>query len=121
MWRTRVGYAGGTKPGMRCVRHGDWKLIQYDVLDGSVRKTQLFDLKTNPHELLEQHAVDVVRALTHNEPQRGQVDLADDPRFAQQRAHLEALLLAVLEDRLAGRQRGDIAVDALDEPLSPCR
>ena len=90
-------YAGGTKPGMRCVRHGDWKLIQYDVLDGSVRKTQLFDLKTNPHELLEQHAVDVVRALTHNEPQRGQVDLADDPRFAQQRAHLEALLLAEME------------------------
>ncbi|MCK5943268.1 MAG: sulfatase-like hydrolase/transferase, partial [Planctomycetes bacterium] len=87
-------YAGGTKPGMRCVRKGDWKLIQYDVLDGAVRKTQLFDLASNPLELLEQHAVDVVEALTGNDPARDQVDLADDPRFAARRAELEALLLA---------------------------
>ena len=36
--------------GMRSVRHGDWKLIKYDAMDGSVRKTQLFNLKENPHE-----------------------------------------------------------------------
>jgi arylsulfatase A-like enzyme len=30
-------YNGGTKPGMRCVKQGDWKLIKYDVLDGKVR------------------------------------------------------------------------------------
>ncbi|MEC8252904.1 MAG: sulfatase-like hydrolase/transferase [Planctomycetota bacterium] len=90
-------YAGGTKPGMRCVRKGDWKLIQYDVLSGRVRKTQLFHLGDNPDELLEQHAVDVVQALTGNKPDRAQVDLADDPRFAAQRAELEALLLAEME------------------------
>ena len=90
-------YAGGTKPGMRCVRKGDWKLIQYDVLDGSVRKTQLFHLGDNPDELLEQHAVDVVQALTGNKPQRDQVNLADDPRYTAQRQELEALLLAEME------------------------
>ena len=90
-------YAGGTKPGMRCVRRGEWKLIQYDVLDGAVRKTQLFHLGDNPDELLEQHAVDVVQALTGNKPQRDQVNLADDPRYAAQRRELEALLLAEME------------------------
>ena len=90
-------YAGGTKPGMRCVRKGDWKLIQYDVLDGSVRKTQLFNLVSNPNELLEQHAVDVVAALTGNEPRRDQVDLAHEPRYAEKRAEMEALLLAEME------------------------
>ena len=87
-------YAGGTKPGMRCVRRGDWKLIQYDVLGGRVRKTQLFCLADNPHELLEQHAVDVVQSLTGNAPSALQLNLAEDPRFAEQRAALEALLLA---------------------------
>ncbi|MDP7108194.1 MAG: sulfatase-like hydrolase/transferase, partial [Roseibacillus sp.] len=38
-------YCGGTKPGMRSVRKGDWKLIKYDVMDGKVRQTQLFNLK----------------------------------------------------------------------------
>jgi len=90
-------YAGGTKPGMRCVRKGDWKLIQYDVLDGSVRKTQLFHLVSNPNELLEQHGVDVVAALTGNQPRRDQVNLARDPRYAEKRAELEALLLAEME------------------------
>lgn len=90
-------YAGGTKPGMRCVRKGDWKLIQYDVLNGRVRKTQLFHLRDNPNELLEQHAVDVVQGLTKHHPSRAQVNLAGDPRYAQQRAELEALLLAEME------------------------
>ncbi len=48
-------YAGGTKPGMRSVKKGDWKLVKFDVLDGSVRETQLFNLKDNPHEFLPEH------------------------------------------------------------------
>ena len=48
-------YCGGTKPGMRCVKRGDWKLIKYDVMDGSVRRTQLFNLAENPHEFLAEH------------------------------------------------------------------
>jgi len=87
-------YCGGTKPGMRCLKNGDWKLIKYDVLDGKVRQTQMFNLKENPHELLkEHHAADVIR-LTGNEPKPDQVNLADDPQYAQKRAELEALLLA---------------------------
>lgn len=43
-------YCGGTKPGMRAVRKGDWKLIKYDMMDGQVRETQLFNLAENPEE-----------------------------------------------------------------------
>ena len=44
-------YNGGTKPGMRCVKQGDWKLIKYDVMNGAVRETQLFNLKDNPRRI----------------------------------------------------------------------
>jgi len=45
-------YCGGTKPGMRSVKQGDWKLIKYDVMEGAVRETQLFNLAENPHEFI---------------------------------------------------------------------
>jgi arylsulfatase A-like enzyme len=80
-------YCGGTKPGIRCVRKGDWKLIQYDVLDGAVRQTQLFNLAENPHEFLAEHRRD--KPLETN--------LADDPRFADKRRELEKLLLAEMQ------------------------
>ncbi|MEZ6089334.1 MAG: sulfatase-like hydrolase/transferase [Pirellulaceae bacterium] len=87
-------YCGGTKPGMRCVKQGDWKLIKYDVLDGKVRETQLFNLAENPEELLAEHHTDEVKAFTGCRPQPHQQNLADDPRFAQKRSELEALLLS---------------------------
>lgn len=87
-------YSGGTKPGMRSVRKGDWKLIKYDVLDGKVRQTQLFNLKDNPHELLEYHQNAGVIKLTGNTPQANQVNLADDPKYASKLAEMEALLLS---------------------------
>lgn len=87
-------YCGGTKPGMRCLRQGDWKLVKFDVLDGSVRKTQLFNLANNPHEFLAEHADPAVRQLTGTAPDPQQVNLADDPRFADQLARMETLLLA---------------------------
>jgi len=90
-------YCGGTKPGMRAVRRGDWKLIKYDSLDGRVRETQLFNLAENPSEFLPQHYVAPVFSLTGAEPTREQTDLADDPRYAEQRAELEALLLSEME------------------------
>ncbi len=90
-------YCGGTLPGMRCVKKGDWKLIKYDVLDGEVRETQLFNLAENPHEFLEQHHADDVTTLTGTRPTSSQVNLADDPRYAAQREELEALLLAEQE------------------------
>lgn len=86
-------YAGGTKPGMRSIRVGDWKLIKVDVMDGTIRQTQLFNLAENPEELVIEHHDPAVIALTGNTPEKHQVDLADDPRYAAKRAELEALLL----------------------------
>ncbi|MGI9239627.1 MAG: sulfatase-like hydrolase/transferase [Verrucomicrobiales bacterium] len=71
-------YCGGTKPGMRCLRSGDWKLIKYDVLDGTVRETQLFNISENPHEFLDQ-------------------DLAEHPDHSATRKRLEKLLQDEME------------------------
>ncbi len=90
-------YCGGTKPGMRCVRKGDWKLIKYDVIDGEVRETQLFNLAENPLELLREHHDQAVVALTGHRPAPHQVNLAGDPRHAEKLAEMEALLLSEME------------------------
>ncbi|MDQ8192092.1 sulfatase-like hydrolase/transferase [Roseibacillus persicicus] len=87
-------YCGGTKPGMRSVRKGDWKLIKYDVLDGKVRETQLFNLKENPDELLAEHQAEEVVAATGNKPEALQVDLAEKPEYSEKLAEMEALLLS---------------------------
>ncbi|MCG1037428.1 sulfatase-like hydrolase/transferase [Polaribacter sargassicola] len=76
-------YAGGTKPGMRSVKKGDWKLIKYDVMDGAVRETQLFNLAENPNEYLPEH---------HKKGEM-ETDLAENPKYAEKLAEMEALLL----------------------------
>lgn len=87
-------YSGGTKPGMRSIRKGKWKLIKYDVLEGKVRKTQLFNLEMNPNELIKEHHAAAVIKLTGHIPESYQVNLADDPAHASIRRELEALLLS---------------------------
>ncbi len=87
-------YAGGTKPGMRSVKSDGWKLIKYDVLDGEVRETQLFNLRENPNELLVEHQDQATAAMIGNQPEPRQVDLAEDPKHAEKRQQLEALLLS---------------------------
>lgn len=87
-------YSGGTKPGMRCVKHGDWKLIKYDVLQGSVRETQLFNLRDNPAEYLREHHQPALIAMTGFAPQPDQMDLAEDPKYREKLAEMEAILLA---------------------------
>jgi len=72
-------YSGGSKPGMRAVKQGDWKLIQYEAQDRGVKVTQLFNLADNPHELL---------------PEHGTPNLANDPAHATKLAEMQALLLA---------------------------
>ncbi|MBC8245575.1 MAG: sulfatase-like hydrolase/transferase [Verrucomicrobia bacterium] len=81
-------YCGGTKPGMRSIRRGDWKLIKYDVMDGQVRETQLFNLKANPHEFIAEHH----ERRPFSEPHPSQFNLADNPKFATQRKQMEVLL-----------------------------
>ena len=86
-------YCGGTKPGMRCVKMGNWKLIKYDVMDGLVRETQLFNLAENPHEYLPEHHTARIVELTGCQPEPNQTNLAGDPRYAEKLAEMEALLL----------------------------
>ena len=80
-------YCGGTKPGMRSVTKGDWKLIKYDVMDGAVRETQLFNLAENPLEFLPEHG--------KTNPM--QTDLAENPKYADKLKEMEALLLEQME------------------------
>jgi len=80
-------YCGGTKPGMRCVKKGDWKLIKYDTLDGAVHQTQLFNIAQNPHEFLAEH----------NRQDPMETNLAADPAYAKQRREMEALLLSEMK------------------------
>jgi arylsulfatase A-like enzyme len=87
-------YGGGTKPGIRCVKQGNWKLIQYDAYNGEVHETQLFNLKENPDELLAEHHNPKVVALTGAQPEKHQVNLAGDPRYAVKLKEMQALLLA---------------------------
>jgi arylsulfatase A-like enzyme len=87
-------HCGGTKPGMRCVKAGDWKLIKYDGDGGVVHETQLFNLAENPQELLQQHHDPQVIALTGVTPKPNQMNLAGDPRYAGKLQEMEALLLA---------------------------
>ena len=90
-------YCGGTKPGMRSVRKGDWKLIKYDVMGGKVRQTQLFNLKDNPDELIEEHRKRKIVELTGNTPKKYQVNLANDPKYAGKLAEMETLLLSEMK------------------------
>ncbi|WP_406683278.1 sulfatase-like hydrolase/transferase [Seonamhaeicola sp. MEBiC1930] len=76
-------YCGGTKPGMRTVKKGDWKLIKYDVLDGKVRETQLFNLAKNPNEYIDEH----------EKEDEMQTNLANNPKYSQKLAEMETLLL----------------------------
>jgi len=77
-------YSGGSKPGMRSVKKGDWKLIKYDMNDPTIQETQLFNLKENPNEYLAEH----------QRPAETETNLASDPKYAEKLAEMEALLLA---------------------------
>ena len=86
-------YCGGQKPGMRSVRHGDWKLIKYESPSGGLH-TQFFNLAENPHEILAEHHAPSVAALLPQAPQPTHKNLADDPAYAARRAEMEKLLVA---------------------------
>nr|WP_231598403.1 sulfatase-like hydrolase/transferase [Crateriforma conspicua] len=90
-------YCGGTKPGMRSVRRGDWKLIKYESIDSGARETQLFNLAENPHEFLQEHHASDVVALTGHQPAKNQINLADSAEYADQLATMEALLLSEMK------------------------
>jgi len=86
-------YCGGAKPGMRCIRKGDWKLIKYASPRDGVRETQLFNMSANPDEFLLEHHCPVGAKLIGTKLSADQRDLAEDPRYADKLAEMEALLL----------------------------
>jgi choline-sulfatase len=86
-------YCGGQRPGIRAVRRGDWKLIEYESTTGG-RHTQLFNLSDNPLELLAEHHAPAIAAVSGGAPLPHQRSLANDPAQAARRAALEADLLA---------------------------
>ena len=90
-------YCGGTKPGMRSVRKGDWKLIKYDVMAGKVRKTQLFNLKENPHEYIVEHHDNEVKARSNASPKPGHRNLASDPDYRKKLKEMETLLYSEMK------------------------
>lgn len=75
-------YNGGEKPGIRSVKQGDWKLIEYESTSKGVRETQLFNLGEKNHEFLAEH----------KDPEA--TNLAADPKHAAKLAEMRALLLA---------------------------
>ncbi|MBL9155311.1 MAG: sulfatase-like hydrolase/transferase [Verrucomicrobiales bacterium] len=112
-------YSGGGKPGMRCVKAGDWKLIQYESPATGARTTQLFNLAGNPEEWLSEHHAPGVAALTGYRPSPAQVNLSDDPRYAEKLAEMRALLLSEMR-RLEDPYRfSDQPGDDLPEPPKP--
>ena len=68
---------------MRAVTDGRFKLIKYDVDGNATQETQLFDLETNPFELLPEHGV---------------TNLAEHKAMAGVRQRLET---ALMSERLA--------------------
>jgi choline-sulfatase len=75
-------YTGGSKPGIRAVKKGDWKLIKTDAINGEVHETQLFNLAENPNEFLPEHA--------KNDPKL--TNLAPNPTYSGKLTEMEAVL-----------------------------
>lgn len=91
-------YCGGAKPGIRCVKKGNWKLIRYESSKDGVNETQLFDLTENPDELLPEHHDPKVIALTGYTPNPKQTNLADDSAYAGKLKEMEQVLLKEMRD-----------------------
>lgn len=115
-------YCGGAKPGIRCVKKGDWKLIRYESTKEGVCETQLFNLAENPDELLPEHHDPTVIALTHSTPNPKQTNLAKDPAYAGKLKEMELLLLEEMRKHFDpyrfSNQPGDgkLPVPAAKEP-----
>ena len=72
-------YGGGNRPGIRAITDGRFKLIKYDIDNSDTQVTQMFDLETNPFELL---------------PEHGTPNIAAQPAYAAIRNQLEAEMMS---------------------------
>jgi choline-sulfatase len=90
-------YSGGSKPGIRSVKKGPWKLIRYEAPDRGISRCQLFHLETNPHELLDEHRSAEVQQLLGAIPSDRQIDLSRDPQYSKQLEAMQALLVEQMQ------------------------
>ncbi|MBX3419937.1 MAG: sulfatase-like hydrolase/transferase [Pirellulaceae bacterium] len=90
-------YSGGAKPGIRCVQHGDWKLIQYAASDHNQHQLQLFNLAENPYELLVEHHDSQFAKLLDSAVDSQHRNLANDPQYARQLEAMRQLLDAQMQ------------------------
>jgi arylsulfatase A-like enzyme len=114
-------YSGGSKPGIRCVKKDQWKLIEYEAPDRKIRETQLFDLKENPEEFMAEHARSDLVSLVGSSPARHQTNLASDPKHASKLKEMRQLLLAEMRRwddpyRLSDQPSDDLPKIPLPEP-----
>ncbi len=110
-------YSGGRKPGIRCVRKGDWKLIQYESSNGKNSHIQLFNLADNPNEFLIEHHSPSVKTITGIDPTPQQVNLAGDSVHAEKLDEMKSVLLDEmrrLDDpyRFMGQPQDAVAIPA---------
>ena len=117
-------YCGGSKPGIRTVQSGDWKLIKYESTKDGIQETQLFNIADNPHEFLLDHHHKGVTTLTGVTPHPNQKNLADDKMHAEKCAKMEQLLLAEmrrLDDpyRLWDQPDDGLPIPVIENPLAP--
>lgn len=108
-------YCGGAKPGMRCVKNGDWKLIRYESTEDGVSETQLFNLAENPDELLAEHHDPEVIALAGHTPNPNQTNLANDPTYADKLDEMKQLLLDEMRKHFDPYRFSDQPNDGLEK------
>jgi len=114
-------YCGGSKPGIRCVKQGDWKLTEYESPDRKVIETQLFNLSENPGELIEQHRSASVVSLVQSTPKTNQTNLANDPKYAAKLSEMRSILLAEmrrLDDPFRFSNQPEDGLPAVPKPAS---
>jgi choline-sulfatase len=109
---------GGAKPGMRCVKKGDWKLIRYESNKSGAKETQLFNLAENPDELLAQHHDPRVTALTKTEPKPNQTNLTADTAYSKKLKEMELLLLEEMRRHDDPYRFSDQPDDGLTPPVA---
>jgi hypothetical protein len=68
--------------------------LKYDSPRDGIHHTQLFNLTENPNEFIEQHGDRSLVVMTGIKPEKEQVNLAAEPRYAQKLAEMESLLLS---------------------------
>ncbi|MFP6897976.1 MAG: sulfatase-like hydrolase/transferase [Roseibacillus sp.] len=102
-------YRGGSRPGMRSIKNGRWKMIKYDLDGDNVQETQVFDLLENPFELLPEHGVPNLATLPSHALVRQELEellMAKRREFEDPDAFLGDRTLLRFEDGTAGQVAG---------------